>query len=81
VRAGDWQAAFAALDAGGLRLTLAGTVLRLPASDASRARRLLAERGVSAELALVPATLEEVFVRLASQASATPPPQAASSPA
>jgi ABC-2 type transport system ATP-binding protein len=81
VRARDWQAAFAALDAGGLRLTLAGTVLRLPASDASRTRQLLAEHGVSAELALVPATLEEVFVRLAGQASAAPRPQAASSPA
>jgi ABC-type multidrug transport system ATPase subunit len=65
VRAERWEDAFAALDAAGLRLTLSGRALRLPGGEAERARRALDARGVGAELAKVPATLEEAFVRLA----------------
>jgi len=65
VRADRWEDAFAALDDAGLRLTLSGRALRLPGGDADRVRRALADRGVRADLAVVPATLEEAFVRLA----------------
>jgi ABC-2 type transport system ATP-binding protein len=68
VRSDRWEKAFAALDAAGLRLTLSGRTLRLPGGEADRARRALDARGVAAELAEVPATLEEAFVRLAAPA-------------
>jgi ABC-type multidrug transport system ATPase subunit len=68
VRADRWEDAFAALDDAGLRLTLAGRALRLPGGDAERVRRALADRGVRADLTVVPATLEEAFVRLAAPA-------------
>jgi ABC-2 type transport system ATP-binding protein/ribosome-dependent ATPase len=68
VRAERWQDAFAALDAAGMRLTLSGRALRLPGEELDRVRRALADHGVPAELSLVPATLEEAFVRLAAPA-------------
>jgi ABC-2 type transport system ATP-binding protein len=60
-----WEQAFAVLvDGGPVPPSLSGRALRLPATEAERARRALAEAGVEAELRTVPATLEEAFVRL-----------------
>jgi len=64
IRADRWDEAFAALDGGPVPPTLRGRALRLPSSEAERARRALAERGIAASLTEVPATLEEAFVRL-----------------
>ncbi|HKE98189.1 MAG TPA: ABC transporter ATP-binding protein [Actinomycetes bacterium] len=64
IRADRWDEAFAALDGGPVPPTLRGRALRLPSSEAGRARRALAERGIAASLTEVPATLEEAFVRL-----------------
>jgi ABC-2 type transport system ATP-binding protein len=65
IRAGRWDEAFAALDAGPVPPTLRGRSLRLPAAERERARRVLEERGIPVSLTEVPATLEEAFVRLA----------------
>jgi ABC-2 type transport system ATP-binding protein/ribosome-dependent ATPase len=65
-----WDAAFDALGAAGLLPSLAGRVLRLPAADAEPARAALERAGVEAGLRLVPATLEEAFVRLSRPAEA-----------
>jgi ABC-2 type transport system ATP-binding protein/ribosome-dependent ATPase len=67
-----WEEAFAVLvDGGPVPPSLSGRALRLPDTEAERARRALAEAGVEAELRTVPATLEEAFVRLTVDAAAT----------
>ena len=65
VRTGRWDAAFAALGAAGLPTALVGRELRVPGGDLAAVRAALGAAGVSAELAVVPATFEETFVRLA----------------
>jgi ABC-2 type transport system ATP-binding protein len=65
VRTPDWEAAFAALDRAGLPVSLVGRTLRVPGADPGRVGRLLAEDGVKAEVASVPASFEETFVGLA----------------
>ena len=65
VRAGRWDAAFAALGAAGLPAALVGRELRVPGGDLPAVRAALEPAGVSADLSVVPATFEETFVRLA----------------
>jgi ABC-type multidrug transport system ATPase subunit len=65
VQAERWDRAFTALEAAGLSAALVGRDLRVPGTDLPAVRRALAAAGVSARLAVVPATFEETFVRLA----------------
>ena len=65
VEAGRWDQAFAALDAAGLPAALVGRDLRVPGGDLPAVRAALDGAGVPARLAIVPATFEETFVRLA----------------
>jgi ABC-2 type transport system ATP-binding protein len=65
VRTPDWEAAFTALDAAGLPVGLVGRALRVPGAEPDRVGRLLADAGVPAEVATVPASFEETFVALA----------------
>ena len=64
VEAPRWEAAFAALDRGGLPAALVGSTLRVPGGDAARVRAALDAGGVAAALSIVPATFEETFVAL-----------------
>ncbi len=74
VRAERWDAAFAALGAAGLPAALVGRELRVPGDDLPAVRAALAAAGVPAGLALVPATFEETFVRLALAGEDVQPP-------
>jgi ABC-2 type transport system ATP-binding protein len=65
VRAGRWDAAFAALGAAALPVALVGRELRVPGGDLPAVRAALDAAGVTAALDVVPATFEETFVRLA----------------
>jgi ABC-2 type transport system ATP-binding protein len=65
VRAGRWDAAFAVLAAAGLPAALVGRELRVPGGDTAAVAAALDAAGVPADLAVVPATFEETFVRLA----------------
>jgi ABC-2 type transport system ATP-binding protein len=65
VRTPSWEAAFATLDLAGLPVSLVGRTLRVPGADPARVGRLLADAGVEAEVAPVPASFEETFVVLA----------------
>jgi ABC-2 type transport system ATP-binding protein len=73
IEAERWEAAFAVLDGGPVPPSLSGRTLRLPADEAARAGRALAEAGIQARLRTVPATLEEAFVRLTLDGSASAP--------
>jgi ABC-2 type transport system ATP-binding protein len=82
VRAARWDAAFAALGAAGLPAALVGRELRVPGGDLPAVRAALDTAAVPADLAVVPATFEETFVRLAltgqdvrSPGSAPPKPE------
>jgi len=57
--------AFSALADAGLPAALVGRDLRVPGGDEQSVRAALAARGIRADLAVVPATFEEAFVRLA----------------
>jgi ABC-2 type transport system ATP-binding protein len=65
VEAPRWEAAFAALDRGGLPAALVGRALRVPGGDLARVQAALDTAGVVAALSVVPATFEETFVDLA----------------
>jgi ABC-2 type transport system ATP-binding protein len=65
VRTPTWEAAFGTLDLAGLPVGLVGRNLRVPGADPASVGRLLAEAGVQAEVATVPASFEETFVVLA----------------
>jgi ABC-2 type transport system ATP-binding protein/ribosome-dependent ATPase len=65
VRTPHWEAAFTALDQGALPVSLVGRTLRIPAADPATVSRLLADAGVPADLAVLPASFEETFVALA----------------
>ena len=65
VRTPTWEAAFTTLDSAGVPVSLVGRSLRVPAADPSTVHRLLADAGVPAEVATVPASFEETFVVLA----------------
>jgi ABC-2 type transport system ATP-binding protein len=60
---GDWTAAFALLDGGGIPVQLHGTVLRTAAPSAAIAG-LLSRAGVHATVETVPASLEESFAAI-----------------
>jgi len=64
VEAPRWEAAFAALERGGLPAALVGRTLRVPGGDATRVQAALDAGGVAAALSVVPATFEETFVAL-----------------
>lgn len=57
----DWQAAFAALGAAGLPVTVAGRAVRVAGADVAAVARALADAGVPGEARDVPARLEEVL--------------------
>jgi ABC-2 type transport system ATP-binding protein/ribosome-dependent ATPase len=59
VLAGDWAAAFAALDAQGQAVTLSGRSVRVADADPDQIREILLAGGISADVASVPATIEE----------------------
>ena len=65
VRTPSWEAAFTALDAAGLPVSLVGRTLRVPGADPDAVRRLLADAGVPAQVTTVAASFEETFVVLA----------------
>ena len=66
VRCARWETAFAALQRAGLGAALVGATLRVPGGEAGGVRAALEAAGLTAELRVVPATLEETFVSLAS---------------
>ena len=74
VDAPRWEAAFGALDRGGLPAALVGRTLRVPGDDAARVQAALDAGGVAAALSVVPATFEETFVALARASEETPSP-------
>jgi ABC-2 type transport system ATP-binding protein len=65
VHAARWDQAFAALSAAGLPAALVGRELRVPGGDEASVLAALHTAGVTAQVAVVPATFEETFVRLA----------------
>jgi ABC-2 type transport system ATP-binding protein/ribosome-dependent ATPase len=69
VETGSWAAAFAALEAAGLPVTLVGRTLRVPGADPADVRRAL--RPVEASVTAAPATLEERFFELTLTSSRT----------
>jgi len=80
VEAPRWEAAFAALDKGGLPAALVGRTLRVPGGDAARVQAALDAGGVAAALSVVPATFEETFVALARASARPDAPATESSP-
>ncbi len=72
VEADHWESAFAALDAAGLPLALAGRLLRVPGGDEARVQAALDARLVAARIRIVPATFEETFVTLATTRQENP---------
>ena len=65
VRTDDWAAAFAALNAAGEPVMLAGRDVRVADSDPDRLREVLSAAGIMAEVVPVPATIEERMMVLA----------------
>jgi ABC-2 type transport system ATP-binding protein len=74
VRAARWDQAFAALSAAGLPAALVGRELRVPGGDEAFVLAALRAAGVTAQVAVVPATFEETFVRLALAGQDPTPP-------
>ena len=62
VRTGEWERAFEALEAHGMRAALVGRTLRVPGVDPQAVSRALGD--VPAEVSEAPATLEERFLQL-----------------
>ncbi len=69
VETGSWAAAFAALDAAGLPVALAGRALRVPGASPAAVRQALGP--VAAQVREAPATLEERFFELTAAAQRT----------
>ena len=65
VRTDDWAAAFAALNAAGQPVMLAGRDVRVADADLEGLRAVLAAAGIGAEVVAVPATIEERMMVLA----------------
>lgn len=65
VRTDDWAAAFAALEAAGQPVTLAGRNVRVADADPAALDRVLRSAGIQAELESAPATIEERMTVLA----------------
>ena len=66
VEAQEWMAAFSALESAGLPAALAGRALRVPGASLARVRQALGT--VSAQVSVVPATLDERFFQLTAMA-------------
>ena len=66
ITAADWVAAFEACTSAGIPVALVGRRLRAAGVDPGRIRDALTAAAVPADVAVVPATLDEVFVTLAS---------------
>lgn len=60
----DWAAAFAALKAAGLPVSIVGTACRILGVDPATVEAVLDRARVTADVGLVPATFDEVFVAL-----------------
>ncbi len=67
VTAESWSEAFAALGDAGLDVMLAGRRIRVAAAEVSEVERTLSRAGVAAELAVVPAILDEAMVAVSSR--------------
>lgn len=70
VKCGEWQKAFAVLDAEGLVVQVQGDLLRVPAAT-KQVEDLLAANDIEGSVRTVPANLEEAFVSVVSGASQT----------
>jgi ABC-2 type transport system ATP-binding protein/ribosome-dependent ATPase len=71
VHAGDWAKAFAALNAAGAPVMLAGRAIRVANADPAGLQRVLDAAGIQATLQPVPATIEERMLVLARAANAS----------
>jgi ABC-2 type transport system ATP-binding protein/ribosome-dependent ATPase len=69
VRTADWAAAFAALNAAGEPVMLAGRDVRVADADPDHVRTVLSAAGLEAEVVAVPATIEERMMVLARDTS------------
>ncbi|MFV0257751.1 MAG: ATP-binding cassette domain-containing protein [Acidimicrobiales bacterium] len=67
VTAGDWAAAFAALDRPDRFMRLDGRSIRIVTGDVDRVRADLAAAGIDARVATAPATLDEVMADVSKQ--------------
>jgi ABC-2 type transport system ATP-binding protein len=65
VRTGDWARAFAALNAAGAPVMLAGRAIRVANADLAELAEVLEAAGIEASLEPVPATIEERMLMLA----------------
>ena len=65
VRTDDWASAFAALNAAGEPVMLAGRDVRVADADPGRLREILSAAGLAADVRAVPATIEERMMVLA----------------
>lgn len=66
VTADSWSTAFSALSAQGYDVTLAGRRIRVPAADQIGIGGILDDAGIEANLATVPASLDEAMVAVSS---------------
>jgi ABC-2 type transport system ATP-binding protein len=64
VRSRDWTDVFSALDGAGLMVGLSGRSVRVIDADEERVTSVLGQAGLEAQVELLPATLDEAFVRL-----------------
>jgi ABC-type multidrug transport system ATPase subunit len=71
VRTADWTRAFAALNAAGAPVMLAGRAIRVANADPAELAGVLSAAGIEASLQPVPATIEERMLMLARQAEAS----------
>ena len=71
VHAGDWAKAFAALNAAGAPVMLAGRAIRVANADPAGLKQVLDAAGIQATLQPVPATIEERMLVLARAANAS----------
>jgi ABC-2 type transport system ATP-binding protein/ribosome-dependent ATPase len=71
VRTGDWARAFAALNAVGAPVMLAGRAIRVANADPAELAQVLRDAGIEASLQPVPATIEERMLMLSRQAKAS----------
>src|SRR6516164_6278173 len=71
VRTGDWAQAFAALNAAGAPVMLAGRAIRVANADPGELEDVLKAAGIQATLQPVPATIEERMLVLARETSAS----------
>jgi ABC-2 type transport system ATP-binding protein len=69
VLAAEWDRAFRALDEAGIRGSLVGRTIRVPAASTDEVERVLARAGVEAEVRTEPASFEEAFLLLSERAA------------